>query len=99
LKSGLIEEAKELFSTFPPKLKALNCIGLKECKAYLDNKISLKELEMYITTHTSQLAKKQRTFNKQFQSTALDCDTALAFLKKKLKSSKNDTQERVLEET
>ncbi|EJK6692806.1 tRNA (adenosine(37)-N6)-dimethylallyltransferase MiaA [Campylobacter coli] len=81
--SGLIEEARMLFSNFDNNLKALNSIGLKECKEYLENKISLKELESLISIHTSQLAKRQRTFNKKFQSTPLEFSKALELLRNK----------------
>ncbi|MBZ7951479.1 tRNA (adenosine(37)-N6)-dimethylallyltransferase MiaA [Campylobacter sp. LH-2024] len=83
LKNGLLEEAKELFSKFHHDTKALNCIGLKECKEYLNSKISLNELENLITTHTTQLAKRQRTFNKKFQSVSLNFNEAFEFLKQK----------------
>lgn len=89
LDNGLIEEAKTLFSQFDNKLKALNSIGLKECKEYLENRISLKELESLISTHTAQLAKRQRTFNKKFQSTALEFDKALEFLRMKFNQKLN----------
>ena len=69
---GLINEAKELFLRYDERLKPLNSIGLKECKDFLDNKISRKELEILINTHTAQLAKRQRTFNKKFTSTKLN---------------------------
>ncbi|PSM52173.1 tRNA(i6A37) synthase [Campylobacter blaseri] len=62
--AGLLDEAKYLFSKYDNSLKALNCIGLKECKDYFDNKISKNELVDLITIHTVQLAKRQRTFNK-----------------------------------
>ncbi|EAI4357261.1 tRNA (adenosine(37)-N6)-dimethylallyltransferase MiaA [Campylobacter upsaliensis] len=83
LKQGLIEEARELFTRFDANLKPLNSIGLKECKAYLNDEISLKELEILINTHTAQLAKRQRTFNKKFQSTPLSFHQAFEFLSKK----------------
>ncbi len=83
LKNGLIEEAKILFENFNPVLKPLNSIGLKESKAFLEGKISLNELETLINTHTAQLAKRQRTFNKKFQSTPLEFKNALEILRKK----------------
>lgn len=83
LKNGLLEEAKELFFKFHHDTKALNCIGLKECKEYLNGKISLNELENLITTHTAQLAKRQRTFNKKFQSVSLNFNESFEFLKQK----------------
>lgn len=86
LKNGLIEEATYLFENFNPALKPLNSIGLKECKSFLDGKISLNELENLINTHTAQLAKRQRTFNKKFQSTPLKFNEAFSILKQKLES-------------
>lgn len=83
LDKGLLDEAKILFSRFNHKLKALNSIGLKECKEYLEGKISFNELENLITIHTAQLAKRQRTFNKKFQSKILKFDEALAILRVK----------------
>ncbi|MBZ7936140.1 MULTISPECIES: tRNA (adenosine(37)-N6)-dimethylallyltransferase MiaA [Campylobacter] len=83
LEEGLLEEAKKLFSQFHRDTKALNCIGLKECKEYLDGKISFDELENLITTHTAQLAKRQRTFNRKFQSIALNFNEAFEILKQK----------------
>ncbi|EAK4464973.1 tRNA (adenosine(37)-N6)-dimethylallyltransferase MiaA [Campylobacter jejuni] len=88
LDNGLLDEAKILFSKFDHKLKALNSIGLKECKEYLDGEISFKELENLITIHTTQLAKRQRTFNKKFQSKALEFDKALATLRMKFSIEK-----------
>jgi len=89
LDKGLLEEAKELFLRFDNKLKALNSIGLKECKEYLEGKISFDELENLITIHTTQLAKRQRTFNKKFQSKALEFDKAVEILKTKFSQKTN----------
>lgn len=61
---GLIEEARYLFAKYGTKHKALNCIGLKETLEYLNNTISMDKLIELINIHTSQLAKRQRTFNK-----------------------------------
>lgn len=86
LQHGLIEEAKYLFRNFNPSLKPLNSIGLKECKSFLDQKISLSDLENLINTHTAQLAKRQRTFNKKFRSIPLEFDKAFNILKQKFES-------------
>lgn len=83
LNKGLIDEAKMLFSNFDNNLKALNSIGLKECKDYLKGIISLNELENLITIHTAQLAKRQRTFNKKFQAKPLEFHKALKCLRMK----------------
>ena len=72
LKNGLIDEARYLFGRYDSALKPLNSIGLKEAKEYLDGKINLNELNDLITIHTTQLAKRQRTFNKSFNSIKID---------------------------
>ncbi|ARR01216.1 tRNA (adenosine(37)-N6)-dimethylallyltransferase MiaA [Campylobacter porcelli] len=72
LKNGLIDEAKDLFKRYNSALKPLNSIGLKETKEYLDGKIDIDELSNLITIHTTQLAKRQRTFNKSFNSIKID---------------------------
>lgn len=75
LENGLIDEAKGLFVRYGQDEKSLNCIGLKECKEFLngelgqislnlnDEKSSYYKLFSLISTHTAQLAKRQRTFN------------------------------------
>lgn len=88
LDSGLIDEAKNLFDQYDANLKPLNSIGLKECKAYLNSQISYQELENLINIHTAQLAKRQRTFNKQFKKIDLNYDEAFLYLQKKLQSLK-----------
>ena len=80
LNSGLIEEARFLFSNFSPDLKPLNSIGLKECKAFLDGLISKDELPTLINTHTMQLAKRQRTFNKKFTRTQIQAQNGVKSL-------------------
>ncbi|WP_096019363.1 tRNA (adenosine(37)-N6)-dimethylallyltransferase MiaA [Campylobacter lanienae] len=72
LENGLIDEARYLFERYDSALKPLNSIGLKEAKEYLDGKINLNELNDLITIHTTQLAKRQRTFNKSFNSIKID---------------------------
>jgi tRNA dimethylallyltransferase len=68
LEAGLIDEAKFLFNKYKSEPKPLKSIGLKECKQFLDKEISKNELEELIATHTAQLAKRQRTFNRsQFE--------------------------------
>ena len=89
LNSGLLDEAKFLFKNFSPDLKPLNSIGLKECKAFLSGEIALGELKTLINTHTMQLAKRQRTFNKKFTRTCVECanlDRALGEIKAKFKT-------------
>ncbi|CAM4081764.1 tRNA (adenosine(37)-N6)-dimethylallyltransferase MiaA [Campylobacter armoricus] len=80
-KEGLLDEAKMLFENYDNNLKALNSIGLKECKDFLDKKINQKELEELIIIHTRQLAKRQRTFNKKFTKKILSHENTYENLK------------------
>lgn len=64
LNLGLIDEAKYLFEKYGTHHKSLNCIGLKEANSYLSGEISKQKLAELINIHTSQLAKRQRTFNR-----------------------------------
>lgn len=64
LESGLIDECKSLLDEYGRNILPFKSIGLRECLEYLDSKISLEELENLIAIHTSQLAKRQRTFNR-----------------------------------
>lgn len=73
LQKGLLDEAQTLFARYGRTPKAFASIGLKECGQYFDGEISsIDELEMLISTHTAQLAKRQRTFNRsQFAKRAI----------------------------
>lgn len=84
LKMGLVDEARALFAKFDESLKPLNSIGLKECKDFLAGKITHSELATLINTHTMQLAKRQRTFNKKFKRVQICGDEALQSLKTRL---------------
>lgn len=87
LKTGLIEEARDLFARFSANLKPLNSIGLKETRLFLQGLISKDELFTLITTHTMQLAKRQRTFNKKFQSIQIQANKALRLFRQKMKKA------------
>lgn len=87
LKMGLIEEARDLFARFSANLKPLNSIGLKETRLFLQGLISKDELFTLITTHTMQLAKRQRTFNKKFKSIQIQADKALKLFRQKMKKA------------
>lgn len=82
LQNGLLDEAKYLFDKYPNEPKPLKSIGLKECGDYLGGKISKDELREQISTHTAQLAKRQRTFNKsqflnKFTGSIDECRSAI----------------------
>lgn len=64
LENGLVDEAKYLFDKYGFETKSLNSIGLKECGEFLCGELGKDELYEQICTHTAQLAKRQRTFNK-----------------------------------
>jgi tRNA dimethylallyltransferase len=68
LQNGIIDEVRYLEKKYSRSPNCMKSIGIKEVLEYFDKKLDLKELEYWITTHTAQLAKRQRTFNKsQFQ--------------------------------
>ena len=68
IENGLIDEAIFLEKKYPRNLLPLNAIGLKETFLYLDGKIDKNKLFELIVNATNQLAKRQRTFNKQFKN-------------------------------
>lgn len=73
LKNGLIDEVKFLIYKYGNDPLPFKSIGIKETIDFLDNKCDIKTTEELISIHTSQLAKKQRTFNKnQFQNKISD---------------------------
>lgn len=70
LKMGAISEVLELFKEYK-NLKALNSIGAKEI---IQNHLGLikdEDLCEMISIHTRQFAKRQRTFNKKFNTKTL----------------------------
>jgi tRNA dimethylallyltransferase len=71
LREGLIDEVamcEQLYGRVPNSMKA---IGMIETLDYLDGKCTKEKLIQLISTHTSQLAKRQQTFNShQFRLTA-----------------------------
>ncbi|MDO5045234.1 tRNA (adenosine(37)-N6)-dimethylallyltransferase MiaA [Campylobacter sp.] len=83
LENGLLDEAKFLFEKYPSEPKPLKSIGLKECGEFLRGEIKTRaELEELICTHTAQLAKRQRTFNrsqfdKKFSASLKECETQI----------------------
>ena len=64
LQNGLIDEVIMLEKLYTRDPKPMKSIGIIETLEYLDGKIDKKELEGLIFTHTAQLAKRQRTFNR-----------------------------------
>lgn len=62
---GILDEAQSLLQKYGSEIQPFSSIGLKECKEYFEGKISSKEeLIFLISTHTTQLAKRQSTFNR-----------------------------------
>ena len=69
INEGIIDEVIFLEKEYTRTPNCMNSIGISETLDYLDSKINKNELEMLISTHTAQLAKRQRTFNKsQFKN-------------------------------
>ena len=64
IKNGIIDEVIFLEKEYTRKPNAMSSIGIVETLDYLDGKITKEQLEEQIFIHTSQLAKRQRTFNK-----------------------------------
>ncbi|MEA1917967.1 MAG: tRNA (adenosine(37)-N6)-dimethylallyltransferase MiaA [Campylobacterota bacterium] len=60
---GLIDEVAHLERLYGRVPNAMKAIGVIEVLEYLDNKISFEMMVEKIITHTSQLAKRQQTFN------------------------------------
>jgi tRNA dimethylallyltransferase len=69
IQTGLVDEIKFLEKKYTREPKPFKAIGIKETFDYIDGKINLEQLENLISTHTAQLAKRQRTFNRtQFKN-------------------------------
>lgn len=62
LQDGLISETQNLLKNWPKNSTPFNGIGHKEVVTFLEDKISESEMQTQITTHTSQFAKRQRTW-------------------------------------
>jgi len=62
--SGIIDEVIYLEKKYTRAPNCMKSIGIIEVLEYLDGKIDKEKLEELISTHTAQLAKRQRTFNK-----------------------------------
>ncbi len=69
VENGLIDEVAELERRYGRAPQSMHAIGIVETLDYLDGRIGRSTLVEQIATHTAQLAKRQRTFNKnQFQN-------------------------------
>jgi len=64
INDGLINEVIFLENKYNRDVASMNSIGIKETLEYIDGKINKIQLEEKIYISTSQLAKRQRTFNK-----------------------------------
>lgn len=63
VENGLIDEICALEKKYSRKPNCMKAIGIKETLSYLDGVYDKKLLSGKITTHTAQLAKRQKTFN------------------------------------
>lgn len=64
IKMGLIDEVCILEQKYSRSPHSMSSIGIVEVLEFLDGKISKSTMIDLISTHTSQLAKRQQTFNK-----------------------------------
>ncbi|EES89155.1 tRNA (adenosine(37)-N6)-dimethylallyltransferase MiaA [Helicobacter canadensis] len=64
LENGAIDEVCGLLKKYGKTYQWAKSIGIKEIVEFLEGKFSQETLEELISTHTAQLAKRQRTFNK-----------------------------------
>lgn len=64
IKTGLVEEVFALEKKHTRQPNCMKSIGIKEVLSYLDGDDTKSEMKEKIITHTAQLAKRQRTFNK-----------------------------------
>ncbi len=64
LEDGLIDEVCSLEKNYSRLPNAMGSIGISEVLEYLDGNVSKEEMLELISIHTSQLAKRQQTFNK-----------------------------------
>lgn len=62
--AGIVSEVKNLILKYGKEPKAFKAIGIIEVIEYLEKKHSLNETIELVATHTKQLAKRQRTFNR-----------------------------------
>ena len=69
IENGIIDEVISLEKKYTRSLGCMKSIGIAEVLEYLDGKINKEQLHELIFTHTAQLAKRQRTFNRsQFKT-------------------------------
>ncbi len=72
IENGLVDEVKYLIDKYGTSPNPMKAIGIKETIEYLNNRYDKNELHNLISTHTAQLAKRQRTFNRtQFKNVEL----------------------------
>jgi len=64
LDQGLVEEVRTLEKRYGRTPACMKAIGIKEVLVYLDGDCSHESMQEAISIHTTQLAKRQRTFNK-----------------------------------
>jgi len=64
IERGVIDEVFSLEKHYTREPNCMKSIGIKEVLSYLDGHYTKMEMKEKIVTHTAQLAKRQRTFNK-----------------------------------
>ncbi len=72
VENGLIDEVKYLREKYGTEINPMKSIGIKETLEYLDGEYDMNKMIEWVSIHTAQLAKRQRTFNRtQFQGVEL----------------------------
>ncbi|MEA3290276.1 MAG: tRNA (adenosine(37)-N6)-dimethylallyltransferase MiaA [Campylobacterota bacterium] len=64
IKEGIIDEVLMLEQNYTRTPNCMGSIGILETLQFIDGKIMKSQLEELISTHTAQLAKRQRTYNR-----------------------------------
>ncbi|MEA3354530.1 MAG: tRNA (adenosine(37)-N6)-dimethylallyltransferase MiaA [Campylobacterota bacterium] len=64
IKEGIIDEVIFLEQNYTRAPNCMSSIGIIETLQFIDGKITKLQLEELISTHTAQLAKRQRSFNR-----------------------------------
>lgn len=68
LEQGLVDEVKNLISKYPNMPTAMQGLGYKEVKEYLDRYISKEEMIEKIKMETRRYAKRQLTWFRKYKN-------------------------------
>jgi len=68
IEKGLVKEVETLLNRYPRELNAFQTVGYTEIMQYLDGELDLEAAIEWISTHTRQYAKRQRTWFRKFRA-------------------------------